>query len=63
MSVSMKPGATALTVTPRAASSRASDLVRPMTPALVAAYIACPPLPSSPTTDVRLTMRPALAWP
>ena len=37
ISVSMKPGATALTVTPRVASSLARDLVRPMSPALLAA--------------------------
>ena len=37
MSVSMKPGATALARTLRDASSRATDFVRPMTPALAAA--------------------------
>ena len=37
MSVAMKPGATAFAVTLRAASSRASDFVRPMTPAFDAA--------------------------
>ena len=37
MSVSMKPGATALTVTPREASSLARDFVMPITPALLAA--------------------------
>ena len=37
MSVSMKPGARALTVMPREASSRARDFVRPMRPALLAA--------------------------
>ena len=37
MSVYMKPGATALTVTPRLANSLARDLVMPMTPALLAA--------------------------
>jgi hypothetical protein len=37
MSVSMKPGATALTRMLRLASSRATDFVRPMRPAFVAA--------------------------
>ena len=37
MSVEMNPGATALAVTPRAASSRAMVFVRPMTPAFDAA--------------------------
>ena len=37
MSVSMKPGATAFTRTLREASSRATDLVSPISPALVAA--------------------------
>ena len=37
MSVSMSPGATTLTVTLRAATSRASDLLNPMRPALDAA--------------------------
>ncbi len=36
MSVVMNPGATALTVMPRLASSRASAFVRPMRPALLA---------------------------
>ena len=37
MSVSMKPGATALTVTPRRATSAATVLVMPISPALAAA--------------------------
>ena len=37
ISVSMKPGATAFTVTPREPISRASDLVNPSIPALAAA--------------------------
>ena len=37
MSVSMKPGATTLTVMPRQPTSRASDLVKPIMPALAAA--------------------------
>ena len=37
MAVWMKPGATALTVMPRLANSRARDLVRPIRPALEAA--------------------------
>ena len=36
ISVSMKPGATALTVMSRLATSRASDLVSPMSPAFAA---------------------------
>ena len=36
MSVWIKPGATALQVMPREASSRATDFVRPMTPAFEA---------------------------
>ena len=37
MSVSMKPGARALAVIPREASSRATDLVKPSKAALLAA--------------------------
>ena len=37
MSVSMKPGATAFTVMPREATSRATDFVKPTIPALLAA--------------------------
>ena len=37
MSVSTKPGATALTVMPREPTSLATDLVKPMNPALAAA--------------------------
>ena len=37
MSVSMKPGAIAFAVMPRDATSRATDLVKPMMPALLAA--------------------------
>ena len=37
MSVSMKPGATQFTVMLRLPTSRASDLVKPTTPALAAA--------------------------
>ena len=37
MSVSMKPGATAFTVMEREATSRATDFVKPMMPALLAA--------------------------
>ena len=37
MSVSMKPGATTLAVMFREATSRASDLVKPMSPAFDAA--------------------------
>ena len=51
ISVSMKPGATAFTVIPREATSRATALVNPRMPALVAAYIDCPALPVWPTTD------------
>src|SRR5437588_687018 len=51
MSVSTNPGATALTVMPRAATSRANDFVRPITPALAAAYAACPAFPISACGD------------
>ena len=37
ISVSMKPGATAFTVIVREATSRATDFVNPITPALLAA--------------------------
>lgn len=37
MSVSMKPGATTLTVMPREPTSRASDFEKPMIPAFAAA--------------------------
>ena len=37
ISVSMKPGAIALTVTPLRATSSAADFVKPMIPALAAA--------------------------
>src|SRR5947199_5023 len=58
MSVSTRPGATAFTVTPRAATSRASDFVKPITPAFAAAYATCPALPISATTEVRFTILP-----
>src|SRR5690606_5964098 len=61
MSVSMKPGATAFTVTLRDASSRASARVKPSTPAFVAAYADWPALPVALTTDVTLTIRPERA--
>jgi hypothetical protein len=37
MSVSMKPGAIAFAVMPREATSRRTDFVKPITPALLAA--------------------------
>jgi hypothetical protein len=37
MSVAMKPGQMQFAVTPRPANSRASDFVKPMRPALLAA--------------------------
>src|SRR5574342_865370 len=58
MSVSMKPGATALTRMLREASSRATDLVRPMRPTLAAAQPPWPGFPISPTTEVRCTLSP-----
>jgi hypothetical protein len=61
MSVSMNPGATALTVIPRDAYSRASVFVMPSSAAFVAAYAACPAFPISPTTLDRNTTRPARA--
>ncbi len=42
MSVSMKPGAMALQVTPREASSLATDLVRPTSPALAGGVVRLP---------------------
>src|SRR5947207_3305656 len=58
MSVSTRPGATALTVTPRAATSRATDLVNPITPAFAAPYAASPVFPSSATTAATCTTPP-----
>src|ERR1700743_1935202 len=62
MAVAMKPGATALMVMLREANSRARDLVRPMRPALEAAYLAWPAEPVSPTTEVMLMTRPQRAF-
>src|SRR5918992_1678244 len=58
MSVSTNPGHIAFTVMPREPTSRASDRVRPMTPALEAAYAACPGFPRRATAEDRLRMRP-----
>src|SRR5438093_13674753 len=57
-SVSTKPGATAFTNTLREASSFATDLVKPIIPALEAEQLDWPLLPFSPTTLVMLMTRP-----
>ena len=44
---------------PRDAYSRASVLVKPITPALAATYGACPAEPISAVIEVMLMMRPA----
>ena len=61
MSVSMKPGATTLTVIPRLPTSRASARPAPISPAFDAAYGTCPPDPMSPTTEPMKMMRPPRA--
>ena len=60
MSVSMKPGATALTVTPVGPSSRASDRANPSSAAFAAEYATAPksPPPRSAETEDKKTMRP-----
>ena len=52
------PGAMALTVTPWAANSWASDLVRPITPHLEAAYAEIMGLAERPIIDETVTTRP-----
>ena len=58
MSVSMYPGATQLTVMPAFPSSRDSDLVKPIKPALVAAYTDNPLKPVDAVMDDILIIRP-----
>src|SRR5581483_7584881 len=56
--VSVGPGQTQFTVTPAAATSRASALVNAITPPLVAEYTASPDEPTFPASEPRLTTRP-----
>lgn len=60
MSVSTTPGATALTVMPCSATSRARPLVKPITPAFAAAYAVLEktPPPCCAVTEDMLTTRP-----
>ncbi len=58
MAVSMRPGATALTLIFLEPNSFASDLQRPMSPAFEAAYAAWPALPIIPTMLVISTIEP-----
>src|SRR3989441_1074744 len=58
MSVSRKPGAIELTVTPMRPTSRASDRVKPSIEALVAPYTERPLYPVKPTIEATLTIRP-----
>src|SRR5882762_7739365 len=58
MGVSMTAGQTALMRIPLVAFSSAALLVRPMTPCLVAQYVAAPAEPIHPATDDMLTMAP-----
>src|SRR5213078_3190799 len=60
ISVSMSPGATALTRMDQCASSRAVAFVNPMRPALAAEQFACPALPMAPGVDPMLITRPPL---
>src|ERR1700728_1851216 len=57
--VSTGPGEMAFTRTPRGETSRARDLVKPITPALAAAYAAAARLePYSPAVEAKLTIAP-----
>ena len=57
--VSIGPGEMALTRTPSGVTSRASDLVKPITPALAAAYAAAGRMePYSPAVEAKLTIEP-----
>src|ERR1035437_9119534 len=58
MGVSTSDGQTALTRTPRGASSRARARVRLDTAPLLAQYTAAPVLPCSPASLERFTMQP-----
>ena len=62
MSVSTTPGATQFTVMPEGATSLASALVRPMTPALAAEYATSQEAPTCPHMEERVTMRPSFRW-
>jgi hypothetical protein len=58
ISVSTKPGATALTVMASGPISRANDRVKPSIAALVAPYTAAPGQPANPAIEAMLTIRP-----
>src|SRR5579862_4344361 len=58
ISVSTKPGAIALTLTPSRPTSRASERVNPTSEALLAAYTDRPLYPVKATIDATLTTRP-----
>ena len=58
MAVSIRPGATALTLIFLEPNSFASDLHRAMSPAFEAAYAACPAFPVMPTMLVISTIEP-----
>ena len=60
--VSIVPGQTALMRMPRAAYSRAALLVMPITPCLVAWYMARPGKPIRPPIEEQLTMAPLPWW-
>ena len=61
MSVSMQPGATALTRIPEGASSSARERVIPTIAVLVQAYATSQLAPRSPQMEEMLTMQPCLA--
>ena len=56
MSVSIMPGATALTRIPNGASSFAADRMMPRIPAFDAAYAVWPALPLVPTIELTSTI-------
>src|SRR5580704_13166774 len=57
--VSIGPGEIALTRTPNGETSRANDFVKPITPALAAAYAAAGRMePYSPAVEAKLTIAP-----
>jgi hypothetical protein len=58
MSVPITAGATALTTIPSVATSFASALVSPMTPAFAVEYGTSVALPSFPAIDAMFTIRP-----
>ena len=60
IAVSVYPGATVLTVVPWAALSSAKVLVKPMAPALAAAWLGCPSCSDWPFTELIFLIRPKL---